>query len=300
MNKPAKLTLGPVLFNWQPGKWRDFYFRIADEAAIDTVCVGEVVCSKRTPLFEDVLPEVIERLASAGKEVILSSLALIMSEAELEDATLLASCGRFMIEANDISVASMLAGQDFAVGPLINVYNESTLAILERLGATRVCLPAEIPVERLSPLAAAAQADLEVQVFGRLPLAISARCYTARVRNLAKDGCRFVCGEYPDGMEVETIDEMPFLSVNGTQTMSGSYVNLLAELRQLQTLGISRFRLSPQQVDMAGVARIYRKMADGGLDVEEAADSLKKLCPNTEFANGYFHSKQGHALVESD
>ncbi|MET3221923.1 hypothetical protein ABIF35_002710 [Bradyrhizobium japonicum] len=28
-----QLSLGPVLYNWAPERWRDFYFRIADEAA---------------------------------------------------------------------------------------------------------------------------------------------------------------------------------------------------------------------------------------------------------------------------
>ena len=44
MRGSMKLTLGPNLFNWQPDVWRDFYFRIADEASVDTVAVGEVVC----------------------------------------------------------------------------------------------------------------------------------------------------------------------------------------------------------------------------------------------------------------
>ncbi|MDP6661297.1 MAG: U32 family peptidase, partial [Alphaproteobacteria bacterium] len=65
----AHLTLGPVLFNWAPERWRDFYFRIADEAPLDTVCVGEVVCSKRAPFFAPYLADVVERLGSADKEV---------------------------------------------------------------------------------------------------------------------------------------------------------------------------------------------------------------------------------------
>ena len=44
-----QLTLGPVLYHWAPERWRDFHYRIADEAPVDTVVVGEAVCSKRTP-----------------------------------------------------------------------------------------------------------------------------------------------------------------------------------------------------------------------------------------------------------
>ena len=41
----TELTLGPNLFNWAPEQWRDFYFRIADEAPVETVYLGETICS---------------------------------------------------------------------------------------------------------------------------------------------------------------------------------------------------------------------------------------------------------------
>lgn len=298
--KKAQLTLGPVLFHWQPEAWRDFYFRIADEADIDTVSIGEVVCAKRTPFFTKLMPEVTRRLTAAGKEVVRSSLALIMTERELEEATELAATENCLIEANDISLVSLLAGRPFAVGPMINTYNEPTLAYLESLGAVRACLPAELSEERLTALAATARADLEVQVFGRLPLAISARCYTARARNLAKDGCRFVCAEDPDGMDVETLDGTPFLAVNGTQTLSHHTLDLLAALPRLQALGIQRFRLSPQRVDMVAVASTFRAALDGAIDTSEAEDRLGALCPAADFANGYFHGQAGYARLETD
>ncbi len=297
---PSFLTLGPVLFNWRPEALRDFYFRIADEADLDSVCVGEVVCSKRTPFFAPYLPEVIERLAAAGKEVVLSSLALIMSERELDQARDLAQGEGWLVEANDVSVAAMLAGKPFAVGPLVNVYNEGTLAYLQSLGAIRVCLPAELSAPVIGTIAKAAAAEIEVQAFGRLPLAISARCYAARARNLAKDGCQYVCADDPDGMPVDTLDDEPFLAVNGTQTMSYHYMDLLAELGMLRGLGVRRFRLWPQQADMVAVARLFRGVLAGTLEPEAAAAELAALCPGVEFANGYIHGREGHALVEAD
>ena len=48
----AELTLGPILFHWPADKKRDFYFQIADESPVDTVYIGEVICSKRSPFFE--------------------------------------------------------------------------------------------------------------------------------------------------------------------------------------------------------------------------------------------------------
>ncbi len=297
---PTSLTLGPCLFNWRPETLRDFYFRIADEADVDTVCVGEVVCSKRTPFFAPFVPEVLERLAAAGKEVVLSSLALIMSERELEQARELAAAEGWLVEANDVSVAAMMGGRPFVVGPMVNVYNEGTLAYLEDRGATRACLPAELPAEVIGLLAGSAKAEIEVQAFGRLPLAISARCYHARSRNLAKDGCQYVCAEDPDGMAVDTLDDEPFLAVNGTQTMSYHYLDLLAELGDLRRMGVHRFRLWPQDVDMVAVAALYRAVLAGGLDPAEAGGRLEALCPGAEFANGYIHGREGHLFVDAD
>jgi len=292
------LTLGPVLFNWAPERLRDFYFRIADEAEVDTVCVGEVVCSKRTPFFAPFLPEVIDRLAAAGKEVVLSSLALIMTERELEQARDLAQAEGWLIEANDMSVAAMLAGRPFAVGPLVNVYNEGTLGYLEGLGATRVALPAELTAEVIGIIAGAATAEIEVQAFGRLPLAVSARCYAARARNLSKDGCQYVCADDPDGMTVDTLDHEAFLAVNGTQTMSWHYMNLAADLARLEGLGVRRFRLWPQNVDMVAVAQVFRAVSAGAMEPAAADARLAALCPDAEFANGYLHGREGHLFVD--
>lgn len=297
---PPLLSLGPCLFNWQPEKLRDFYFRIADEADLDTVHVGEVVCSKRTPFFTPFLPEVIERLAASGKEVVLSSLALIMSSRETEQARDIAQGDGWLVEVNDVSVAAMLAGRPFVVGPMVNVYNEGTLACLEEMGAIRVCLPAELSGSVIGTLTASAKAEIEIQAFGRLPLAISARCYHARSRNLAKDGCQYVCADDPDGMAVDTLDDEPFLAVNGTQTMSYHYLDLLAELSSLRIMGVRRFRLWPHDTDMVAVAALFRSVAAGTLDPAEGAARLAALCPNADFANGYVHGREGHLLVEDD
>lgn len=295
-----KLTLGPVLFNWKPEQLRDFYFRVADEADVDSVHVGEVVCSKRSPFFAPHIPEVVARLAAAGKEVVLSSLALIMNERELREARELAGGEGWLVEANDISVASMMGGKPFVVGPLVNVYNEGTLAYLESIGAIRACLPAELPAEVIATLVKSAKCEIEVQVFGRLPLAISARCYHARSRNLAKDGCQYVCAEDPDGMAVDTLDDEPFLAVNGTQTMSYHYLSLLSELETLRRSGVRRFRLWPQAVDMVAVAALFRRVLAGSVAPVEAADQLADLCPRAEFANGYIHGREGHLYLEGD
>ncbi len=292
----AKLTLGPVLFNWSADTLRDFWFRMADEAPLDTVCLGEVVCAKRAPFSTPVLAQVIERLQAAGKEVVVSTLGLVMDHKDRELVEAMTGFDDLLVEANDVTAVAQLGGRPFAVGPLVNLYNEGTLAMLEGMGAVRACLPVELPLPSIAAIAGTAKAEIEVQAYGRMPLALSARCYHARAHGLAKDGCQYVCGQDADGLPVDTLDGRPFLTVNGTQTMSVAYQALTRELADLTAAGVSRFRLWPQDVDMVLVARTYRDLLDGRLDATEALATLDELS-GVDLANGYIHGQEGHRMV---
>ena len=162
-------------------------------------------------------------LEQSGKEVILSGLSVVMNRREEKQSRALgdespgADTGSdedaLMIEANDISMVTHLQGRPFAVGPSINVYNEGTMAYLAEQGATRFCLPQELSADALREMGRAAETlgvMLEIQAYGRVPLALSARCYHARAHGLAKDNCQFVCEKDPDGMELDTMEGQPF------------------------------------------------------------------------------------------
>jgi collagenase-like PrtC family protease len=182
MTRTIKLTLGPILFNWEPDIWRDFYFRIADEAAVDAVAVGEVVCSKRMPFFDEHVPAVLERLTAAGKEVLVSSLAMVTLERERRRMEELAHADEWLVEANDISCIPHLAGRPHVIGPFVNVYNEGTAQWFAAQGARRICLPPELSLDSIAAIAAATpQAEIEVFTFGRArwrsrPAAIMRAC----------------------------------------------------------------------------------------------------------------------------
>jgi len=288
------LTLGPVLFNWAPEAWRDFYFRIADEAPVETVYLGEIICSKRAPLFQPHLEAVATRLAAAGKAIVFSTLTEVMSK--LDRKLVESFSGAEMVEANDASAFAYLYGKPHHVGPFVNVYNERTLAVMARGGARNVCLPVELPSTAIRTLAAEAQklnVALEVQVFGRLPLALSARCYHARAHGRTKDSCQFVCENDPDGLVLRTLENEPFLTVNGIQTLSYEYLDLSGDLATLQDMGIRRFRLSPHSCDMVAVATIFRDALDGRIHACEAQAKLEALGLEAPFANGFFHGKPG-------
>ena len=298
MFKPAKITLGPVLFNWQPEAWRDFYARIADEAPVDQVYLGEVVCSKRMPFFDELIVDVIERLERAGKSVVLSTLIMPTTSRERRLMRDLVSGFDQLIEVNDISTLSHLNGRPHVVGPFINTYNESMLAYLARRGASAVCLPPELPLASIRCIAAAnPDVAIEVFAFGRSPLAISARCYHARLHGLTKDGCQFVCGEDPDGLDVDTLDGQPFLTVNGVQTLSRTSTCLVGDIPQLMEAGVSAFRLSPHTCDMVAVSRLYRDVADGRSEPGAALDQMRRLVPGAAFSNGFLHGVAGVELV---
>lgn len=293
----AKLTLGPVLFHWPPEEWRDFYFRVADEAPVDSVCLGEVVCSKRASFCEPFLPEVIDRLEAAGKEVVHSTLALIANEHDMEWVRAVATESTLLIEANDIATAALLRGRAHTIGPFVSVYNEATLRLLADNGATRVCPPAELPARSIAILARTKAAEIEVQVFGRLPLAMSARCFHARSQNLHKDNCQFVCGDDPDGLVVQTLEKEPFLAVSGPHILSYTFVNLVRELEALCDMGVRWFRLSPHDIDMVAVARQFRDVLDGREEPEAGDEQLSELVPIAPFSNGFYYGKEGVALV---
>ncbi len=296
----AKLTLGPIAYHWSAEEKRDFYARIADEAPVDEVYLGEVICSKRAPFFEAELPETIARVERAGKTPVLSSLAEVMLPRERKATADLAAMDTPEIEINNAAGLHARGRKPHRIGPFMNAYNEATIDWMARQGATHVCLPPELPAASIAVAARAARElglGVEVQVFGRASLAVSARCYHARAHGRTKDNCLFVCEDDPDGMPLRTRDDRPILRVNGIQTQSESYVDLLPELDSLVGMGVTHLRLMPQAVDMVAVARTFRGCLDGELAVAEAEDRLRALCAETPFSNGFFHGAAGYARV---
>lgn len=295
-----QLTLGPILGNWPADRFADFYARIADEADIDRVVIGEVVCSKRLPFFADRIAPAAERLAAAGKQVVFASLGLVTLPRERRQARDATELGG-PVEINDLTMLRYLApGQPFTVGPLVNVYNEGTLGFLAARGALSVCLPPELPLASIATLARAAPstgADIEVWGFGRVPLAISGRCYHARIHGLAKDSCQFVCAQDPDGLEVDTLDGEPFLAANGVQTLSFTCADALGAVDALAAAGVARLRLSPQSCDMVAVARIFRDRCAGRIDPADATTRLSALLPSMPLSNGFMLGPVGAAHV---
>lgn len=288
-----KLALGPLLYYWPRQQALDFYAAMAD-APVDIVYLGETVCSRRHELRHEDWLDLAQQLTAAGKEVVLSSLTLIESESDLKLLRRLADNGAFRVEANEMGAVKLLAGKDFVAGASLNIFNRATLDLLRGLGASRWVMPHEMSRAMLVSLFGADPPALEteVAVFGRMPLAYSARCFTARHYNLQKDACEFRCIDHADGLALRTREGQPFLSLNGIQTQSAQVLDLLAELRSLRTMGVAVARISPQSVGTREVIGAVRDVLDDRL---EAAEAIAHLHPDPSAApcNGFWHGRPG-------
>src|SRR5690606_41472991 len=128
-----RLSLGPMQYFWPRERTLAFY-REVESWPVDVVYVGETVCSKRRELRTADWFDVADRLAAAGKQVVLSSLALIEAESEVSVLRRQVALGRYWIEANDISAVQLCREHalPFVAGPSLNVYNHEALALLDR------------------------------------------------------------------------------------------------------------------------------------------------------------------------
>lgn len=295
--KTMKLSIGPIQYFWERQSVLDFY-QLAADCPADIVYLGEVICSKRREVKPEDWLAIGQELKQSGKEVILSSLTLLEAASEMSSLRKLCSNDEFMIEANDISAVQLLstAGRNFVTGPSVNIYNTRSLELLANKGLKRWVLPVELGLGTLRDLQVQRPAGVETEVFalGRLPLAYSARCYTARSHNLPKDDCHFKCIDYPDGSLLKTRENQEFLVLNGIQTQSALTHQVLDQLPKLQTLGVDVLRISPQYEHSMEIIDIF-DAGRNGADLELLGNELLSLLP-LGACNGYLVEQAGMHL----
>lgn len=289
------LTIGPVLYYWPRETLLHFYAEVAESPA-DTVVLGEVVCSRRHEMQLADWLSLARDLAGGGKEVVLATQALVESEADLRLLRRIAGQGDFIVEAGDASALNLLsqAGAKYVLGPHINVYSRAALVEHAMAGAMRWVAPVELPLHGIGRMNAP-RPVLPTEVFGwgRLPLAFSARCFTARHHRLSKDQCGFRCRDDADGLLLSTTDEQPFLVINGIQTQSAALQCLVAEGDALRAAGVSRLRLSPSSVRFAEVVQIFDQVMNHGASPDAALVALDAMSLPGGLSDGFARARPG-------
>lgn len=291
-----RLSLGPILYLWPKQTVEAFYQQHIDSPA-SVIYLGETVCAKRRNLKPSDWIELAQQLAKSGKQIVLSTLALIEAGSDLASVKRMCSNGELLVEANEMGAVQLLADQKlpFIAGPSMNIYNAYTLNILHKQGLKRWVMPVELNAETLQDILRDAQSlgirdkiETEVFSFGHMPLAYSARCFTARYRNVPKDDCRFVCGDYPEGLPMDSQEGEAFFTINGIQTQSGRIQHLLPHWQEMQTIGVDLMRISPQPQHTFDVIQRYQQVING-----ETTDTDIQQYLTAPVCDGYWRGESG-------
>ena len=286
-----KLALGPLLYYWEKQNVEDFYHQAVNSEA-DVIYLGETVCSKRRELKSRDWIDLGKELASSGKEVVLSTMALLEAPSEVKILRQLCENGEFKVEANDLGAIQILGEKKipFVCGPAINCYNASVLKLFINKGMQRWVMPVELSRDWLEKtlsdcesLGIREQFEVEVFAYGHMPLAYSARCFTARSENRGKDDCELCCIKYPNGRITTSQENQQVFVLNGIQTQSGACYNLINDLPSMSEL-VDIARISPSGVESFATLSQYRAMLNGQREIAALAENE---------SNGFWHQIAG-------
>nr|WP_113865813.1 U32 family peptidase [Brenneria salicis]NMN92791.1 collagenase-like PrtC family protease [Brenneria salicis ATCC 15712 = DSM 30166]RBP63769.1 collagenase-like PrtC family protease [Brenneria salicis ATCC 15712 = DSM 30166]RLM31053.1 U32 family peptidase [Brenneria salicis ATCC 15712 = DSM 30166] len=291
-----KYALGAILYYWPKQDVETFYQAAMDSSA-DIIYLGETVCSKRRAMKVNDWLDLARQIASSGKQVVISTLALLQAPSELNELKRYVENGEFLLEANDLGAVNMAADRrlPFVAGHALNCYNAYTLRLLHQQGMVHWCMPVELShdwlynlLNQCDELGFRHQFEVEVLSYGHLPLAYSARCFTARSENRAKDECETCCINYPQGRKVLSQENQPVFVLNGIQTQSGYCYNLGNDLTSMRDL-VDIVRLSPDGMDTLTMLDKFR--------ANERGESPLTLT-NQADCNGYWRRVAGLELIQ--
>lgn len=291
-----KLAIGPVQYYWARDALLAFYRELA-LAAVDIVYLGETVCSRRHEMKLRDWLDIAEHLAAAGKEVVLSTLALVESESDLKAVRRIARNGTYAVEANDMGAVRRLSGTPFVAGASLNLYNAESVCFMLALGAKRWVTPTEMSRTALAMLQSDLPAKVETEMiaYGRHALAHSARCFTARHFNLQKDACEFKCLDFPEGLLARTRELTPLLVLNGVQTQSAGVCNLASALPDMAAAGIDIIRIYPTRSHIVPLIELFRRALTHPREVESIAREMDELTREPA-CNGFWYGDPGMAF----
>ena len=291
-----ELTLGPILYDWKKREVFDFYDTIAS-TPVDRVYLGEVVCVKKLGLSIEDMLSIKEMLEDSGKDVTLSTLAVVSNEDEIKHTTRIIEASD-SVEANDMSALGLLEGTEKEIisGPHITAYNAPTVAFLRETGVSRVVFPVELGRAAMAHIVRETGVTGEVFAHGRLPLAFSWRCYTSRAYELTKTDCKHDCQRHPEGMELKSLDGKSVFTANGTSILSADTYTLIEFVDDADAIGIQAMRISPQYRGTEKIIELYAACINGAMEATEALKHLKEVTQGG-FCNGWYTNQPGMKYI---
>ena len=302
-----KISLAPISYCWSKADVEQFYQQVAS-SSIDTVYLGETVCSRRRELkFADYLA-IAHTLKAHGKQVVLSTMALVEAQSELNELKRAVNNGDFSIEANDMAGVyyAHQAKVPFVCGPTINNYNRASLDLLYQKGMYRFVMPCELSQQWLQAVldtGSEPQYEIEVLGHGYMPLAHSARCFTAKHYQLPKDKCQTICQRHSKGLLAQTQESQPLLRLNGIQTQSAAQVDLIKQIPQMINMGVDYWRISPNKLaDISigdALARLLNKVQeDEETSLQNELAQFAQSNDHLSHCNGYWLGHPGMNYTE--
>lgn len=298
----ASIALGPAPHSWGKEKLLEFYSEEVPSLGVESVYIGDHVCSRRNALKPKELKPIIADLKSKGMKVFLSTLALATTKEDSESILDLYDIFDG-IEANMIGYLNLLKrpelqgkNKELILGSYLNIYNWRSASFLKKYNPTRLVPAHELPLESVADMAEKSGIPIEMPVWGRVSTALSWRCYTARATDKNREECAMVCLDHPEGMLLKSIEEEDLFMVDGAQVLSARINCLVEHLVTLQNSGVKYLRIVPDMDHTTDIVNIFQKVLAKKLDPKSGLNKLEKYAPQG-LCNGWLWGKPGWEYV---
>ena len=133
---------------------------------------------------------------------------------------------------------------------------------------------------------------LEVNIFGRVALSISSRCFIAHNLNIERDDCKLACFKHNAGFNALS-EQQELFNLNGMQVQSAKIYNLIKEIPDLQTIGVHNFRINPTpEFSLNQISSLITAQ------LNPTPDNFLAEQQNKLFANGFYHNQEGYKFIK--
>ena len=111
-----KYSLGSVPYYWSKETLTQFYQQ-AINSNPDIIYLGETVCNKHRQMQPADWLELAKEITLHGKQIIISTLSLLYSAAELKQIAKLVDNGEFLVEAHNFGIINFWLSEKYPLSP---------------------------------------------------------------------------------------------------------------------------------------------------------------------------------------